>query len=102
MDAGGVPEASENETGTSLPDAQEAPGLGCAPNPCQAKQLCLSILNSSGEKVGARCESIPNACQPTPTCSCLEAVECADMPTCVVHEGRFVLTCTTSPHLPPP
>jgi hypothetical protein len=97
-----VPDAGTNETGSPLRDVAEVPGLGCVPNPCQADQLCLSILNSSGEEVGARCEPIPNACEPTPTCSCLESVECADMPTCAVHEGRFILTCPTSPHLPPP
>jgi hypothetical protein len=44
----------------------------CDANPCGYEQFCLDLLSDTKDASSVSCISIPAACEPSPTCSCVQ------------------------------
>jgi hypothetical protein len=89
-------EASPEEDAFGPPPADAARFGSCVPYPCTSSEIC--VFYSPNEQRG-ECDGLPAACEPIPTCKCIEqaAAPWCNVADCTVDEGgtEVVLTCTT-------
>ncbi len=68
---------------------------GCAPDPCEAGQACISQVNYIGSPLGSLCYAKPPQCGAAPTCLCVvEAAYWCKSPACTT-DGGLSFSCST-------
>ena len=108
LDGGGPSEASDLSSISDsvagdafIPTPDSSPASTCHPDMCAPDQYCVTTLTPLGaSEVGSACLGIPPACEPEPTCACIEGslLGCAKKQCSMLDAGQVMMTCTELMH----